>query len=528
MTGKNSVIVGLVAASGFLCSCGSTNNNKPNLDSGAAGDDSGVTTPDSGSAGDAVASDGATSCPAPASTAAVSGCPVVVPEANCDKNLRPFVFVHGTFGSGDNFEHVAQLMTSNGYCPDHIVSVEYDSVNGVFAGACPGGALNTDMLIDQAVDKVLANVKDCSGNAFTQVDLAGHSQGTAHCGTYLQNATHAAKVAHYINFSGIPGVVVPTLSLSSMHDLMNSPHHVTGGTPCTSGPGEPPTPDGCNVVKVTFQDQDHFAVAASKDSFVAVYKYLTGKTPQYTDVQCGSDPVTIAGISETFADNTPVTGKVEVRPIGDTPRAAGAADTTIMPGTDGRFGPIQLKRNVAYEFKGFDSQGTFVGYSYFTGFKRSNYLVSLLTPSNCMSVKAMSTDHVVRGPNHTAVVARWGGGAFRQDLGASLKVDGTEHTGPIEVLTDENAGASALKTAALGGGVVGFFMYDANQNMMTDLGLPYSYNFISFTDVYMPTATPGFITFTLTPGSEDLTTTNVTLKIPNWASSDALVSIFFQ
>jgi hypothetical protein len=528
MTAKNKVVVGLIAAAGFLCSCSTSNNNKPAVDSGSSGDDSGGMTPDSGTA-----SDGAMSCPAPVTPATTTDCPVVVAESNCDKNLRPFVFVHGTFGSGDNFEHVAQLMTSNGYCADHIVSVEYDSVNGVFAGACPG-MLNTDPLIDAVIDRVLANTTDCSGHAFTQVDLAGHSQGTAHCGTYLQTPAQAAKVAHYINFSGVPAVVVPTLSLSSMHDLGNSPHHVTGGTLCTSGPGEAPVPDGCNVVEVTFKDQDHFAVAASKDSFVAVYKYLTGKAPKYTDIQCGEDPVSIVGVSETFADNTPVSGKVEVRPVGDTPRAADTPVATIMPGMDGRFGPISLKRNVPYEFKGFDSQGNFVGYSYFTGFKRSNHLVSLLTPSNCSNVKAASTDHVVRGPNHTAVVARWGGGGFRQDLGASLKVDGTEHPGPFEVLTDGNAGASALATQALGGGVVGFFMYDANQpdggppNMTTDLGLPYSYNFIAFTDVYMQATTPGFITFTLTAGSEDPTAMNVPLKISNWPSSDALISIFFQ
>ena len=55
-------------------------------------------------------------------------CPVVVKDADCDKTLRPFVFVHGTYGSGDNFAHVAALLASNGYCPERIVAVEYNSL----------------------------------------------------------------------------------------------------------------------------------------------------------------------------------------------------------------------------------------------------------------------------------------------------------------------------------------------------------------------------------------------------------------
>jgi hypothetical protein len=33
-----------------------------------------------------------------------ASCPLVVAEADCDKAQRPFVFVHGTYGSGDNVE----------------------------------------------------------------------------------------------------------------------------------------------------------------------------------------------------------------------------------------------------------------------------------------------------------------------------------------------------------------------------------------------------------------------------------------
>jgi hypothetical protein len=137
-------------------------------------------------------------------------------------------------------------------------------------------------------------------------------------------------------------------------------------------------------------------------------------------------------------------------------------------------------------------------------------------------VATSSTDHVVRDANHSAIVVRWLGGGFRKDLGASLKVNG------MEVLTEDNAGKVALSTASLGGGIVGFFMYDANKNSMTDLGLVYSTSFISFTDVFMDATKPKFIDLTFTAGSEESTAVDNVAKASNWPSNDALINVTFQ
>lgn len=423
----------------------------------------------------------------------VSSCPVVVADADCDKNQRPFVFVHGTFGSGDNFAHVARLLGSNGFCQDRIIAVEYNSL-----GEAPG----TNGELDAAIDKILAET------GFTQVDLAGHSQGTRHCGEYLNaSAAQRAKVAHYINFSGSPNVGdVETLSLSSERDLGQTPHHATGA----------------NVTRVTLVDEDHFAVAASTRSFVELYKYLRGTDPQYTEVQCGQESITIEGIAESFADNVPQHGKIEVREVGDDARTPGTPLYTLTPEADGHFGPIQLKRDPLYELKGFDAQGGLIGYQYFTPFKRSNRLVRLLSPSPNPGIAAVSTDRVVRGPNHTALIGRWDGGAFRHDLGASLVIDGSE------VLTSDNAGENALATPALDGGVVGFFMFDDNTNTQTDLGLVASAPFLSFTDVFMDATQARFIEVSFTAGSEDEALVDQKVRIPNWPSSDALILVMFQ
>lgn len=426
-------------------------------------------------------------------TAATLDCPVVVDDADCDRTQRPFVFVHGTFGSGDNFAHVARLLGSNGFCQDRIIAVEYNSL-----GDQPG----TNGELDAAIDAILAET------GFTQVDLAGHSQGTRHCGEYLNGSpAQAAKVAHYINFSGSPNVGdVETLSISSENDIGDTARHAAG----------------TNVTEVTLVDEDHFAVAASTRAFVELYRYLRGEDPQYTTVQCGTELVTVEGIAETFADNMPTQGRIEIREVGDTPQAAGAPVHTVFPAADGSFGPIQLKRDPIYEIKGFDQNGTLVGYQYFTPFKRSNYLVRLLSPSQNPAVAAASTNRVVRGAGHTALIGRWDGGGFRQDLGASLTIDG------VEVLTDENAGLSAMSTGALDGGVVGLFMFDDNTNQQTELGLVAASPFLSFTDVFMDATVPRFLEVSFTAGSEDPSIVDQRIRIPNWPSDGALILLMLQ
>jgi pimeloyl-ACP methyl ester carboxylesterase len=538
---KSFATAAVMAASFIFLGCGNGDDNAAPAAVGSPDAQADVT-----SAGDAAA-------PAPLS------CTTVVKEEDCDKTLPPFVFVHGTYGSGDNFAHIASLLGSNGYCQDRIVAVEYNSLGDMPGNDCTG--TNTPAgcgKIDAAITKVLA-----ANPTFTKVVLAGHSQGTLHATTYLQN--HADRVSNYINFSSPqnPNVgAVQTLSISSQHDLGGHPNHVTGNSVCTvpwpdanptggitaipdpdagtgvvavadGGAGDAGAGDGgaaaCNVLLLTFTDQDHFALAASTDSFVEIYKYLTGKAPKYTTIQCGDDPVTIEGLSETFADNVPVTGKLEVREV-TTPRADGAPDMVIAGDPTGQVGPLMLKRGVYYEFKGFDASGKLIGYQYFSPFMRSNRLVRFLTPASSTdgtpvggAIASMSTDHFVRSPNQVDMVARWSGGAFRQDLGASLKIDGNE------VLTSANSGDAAFATGMnLAGGVVGLFMYDANKNGKSDLGLITSGPFLSFTDVFVSAKTPNFVELSLTPGSEDPATMNDKIVISNYPSDGALINIFFQ
>lgn len=402
-------------------------------------------------------------------------CPVVIKDEDCDRNKRPFVFVHGTYGSGDNIGNVALLFGSNGYCQDRFVAVEYNSLGG-------NPAADLDTLIDSIREKTGAD----------QVELAGHSQGTGHATGYLRDPAHAAKVAHYINFSGRSMVPndVKTLSLSSDNDIGGVPNHAP------------------NAEKtITLKDIDHFGVAASTEAFVEVWKYLYGSDPKYTEVQCGDEKITLEGLSESFADNAPVAnGKLEVYELGDTPRDESKPLMTLTSdGTNGHVGPVELDRGVSYEFKGIDSAGKVIGRMYFGPFKRSNRLVRFLSPSANPLVVGTTTGQVKIGADHSALVLRYLAGAFRHDLGNSLKLNGSE------VLTDANAGRSTS--------TVGLFMSDQNANKKSDLGAAFSAPFIVGTDVFVAADSPGWI---------ELDWSGSVFKIPNWPSSDGMLSVVIQ
>jgi pimeloyl-ACP methyl ester carboxylesterase len=446
---------------------GSMADSGPSADSGgarpdAAADASGIADAQSGpEAGDAS-----------------DQCPVVVRESDCDRTQRPIVFVHGTFGSGDNIANVALLFGSNGYCQDRFVAVDYNSLGG-----------NPLAQLDALIGKVLADT------GLDKVELMGHSQGTSHCYTYLEDPAHVAKVAHYVHLAGgakaAPPGGVPTMSVASMGDTLLGDAGVAGAEKT-----------------VVFQTQDHFAVASSTATFVELHKYLRGRDPQYTTLQCGEETVTLSGKAESFADNAPVaSGKTEIYELGSAPRDRAMPIATLTATADGSFGPWQAKRLQAYEFKGFDGQGRLIGRQYFAPFKRSDRLLRLLVPSAHL-VAAGVTNSVVRDDRHVAVIARQVKGAFRKDLGDSLKING------IEVLSDPIANADTS--------TVGLFLFDENRNGVTNGGSLLAYAatpFVKGTDVFMSASPPAFL---------EMNFNGTVLKIPNWPSaSEGLTSVMF-
>lgn len=418
------------------------------------------------------------------------GQPIIVADADCDPSKAPFVFIHGTYGSMDNIANVAMLFGSNGYCQDRFVAVNYNSLGE-----------NPDAELDQLVDRMIAET------GHSQVVLAGHSQGTMHAATYMSAPERAQKISHYVNYSGVTEAPspIPTLAVSSNNDMTGFPIY--------------PTNFGGLVKEVNLGDEDHFANAASVDAFVETWKFLYDEEPQYKTIQCGQDPIVLAGIAISFGDNIPLAdGTLEVYELdyNGAPRERGAPVMTIHSGSDGRIEPVELKRNVPYEFKGLDADGSTIGWVYITPFKRTNRLVTFYKPSDNPVVAGLSTDNINRGPNHMAMIARYLGGAFRYDLDNSLKINGQE------ILDANNASRE--------GSVVGFFMYDdASQGVVgqSDLGALFGPAvFLVGTDVFVDATTPAWVTLEW----YDPTNFNPpsTMKIPNWPSSEGLTLLYFQ
>jgi pimeloyl-ACP methyl ester carboxylesterase len=404
-------------------------------------------------------------------------CDVVVADADCDTSKQPIVFIHGTFGSATEISTPAQLFGSNGYCQDRFVAVEYDSL-----GDSPQGQL------EALVDDVLART------GFDQIVLAGHSQGTRHSCDYLES--HSDKVAHYLNLSGgCNGLGVPSLSLSSQNDLGVS---VDGER--IPGPIHPaPT---STQQRVTLEREDHVAVAGSKNAFVAMWKYLYGEEPEYTTIQCGQDPVVLDGKAVTLGDNViRANATIDVFEVDqlDHPWDRGTPTTTIHADTAGHF-RVELRRGVRYEFRQWDADGTLLGYVYYAPFKRSNYLLRLLSESQNPIVRSATSDAIVRGEGHSVIAARYLGGVFRADWDNSLTIDGAE------VLTSDNAGTSS--------NVTGLFMFDANLNKESDLGRVYNISFLWGTDVYIDSSAPRWLDIQWR--NEEGHTAS--FKVPNWDS----------
>lgn len=117
--------------------------------------------------------------------------------------VTPIVFVHGQFGSAQQFETQAMRFTSNGYPADRLFAFEYDTSSSENPVAALDAFIN-DVLARTGADKLYA---------------IGHSRGTTVWVSYLEDPAFdgPSKVARYVNIDGrtletLPGGV-PTIGI---------------------------------------------------------------------------------------------------------------------------------------------------------------------------------------------------------------------------------------------------------------------------------------------------------------------------
>ena len=455
------------------------------------------------------------------------GCAALVNDSDCDKSLRPIVFIHGTVANGDSFAHPAQFLASNGYCPDRIRAVEYHSLVPLApasdagaplpmldGGAAADGGVAADagtgrigFTLDRAetyrraaadVDRVIEELRRETG--FDKVDLAGHSQGAGHGSVYA--GMNPDKVARYVHLAGQqleadPGGV-PTMCVSSIGDA----------------------PRDCKTTKnVQFQDRelDHSAVASSTEAAIEIYKFLTGKEPRYREVQCGS-PIVLEGRAPTFAENTFLPGsKVEIYELGSQPRVRGPAAASFTIGSDGKFGPFEAKRGAHYEFRLVPQPGDATrrpSRAYMPPFKRSDRLLRFNFETKDPVASATSAQ-VNRDPSFATVIPRSRQKAFlyRRD---SLKVDG------FEILNASNTWNAATNRSTV---TVAFYLYDQSLtpgaygpgDMKTTGASILSGAFVNSADVFLQATTPAWI---------DVSFNGSSLKIPNYSADEGYAVVF--
>jgi pimeloyl-ACP methyl ester carboxylesterase len=429
--------------------------------------------------------------------------PASAKKAEDTSAIRPIIFVHGSGGSGAQFESQSMRFTSNGYPTNLLFAFEYDTSSPDTEGSVARMAR-----LDTFVDAVRTST------GYEQVYLMGHSRGTTESFTYLGDPLRAAKVAKYVNLDGrtslaLPGGV-PTLALWATRGWSYNPvNQIVGAT------------------NVFISNQTHVEVATSADSFVEMYEFFTGNPPA-TDQIVPEPPgqVRLTGRAMFYPQGKGVgDGTLEIWEVnGDTGARISNRPTATytLNGsgfTDGAWGPFKAQGLKHYEFVIVRADAR-PHHFYFQPFMRSNSFVRLLT-----SASGGIGDLMQRNMDSAALVITrnkefWGNDTVSND---SLTING------IDVI---NAATCPVIKVPGYTGVIGIFAYDRSLNGLTDVSTPiptfFAVGFMTGVDIYMPAADPpdGTISLVLTPRGGGGKTQVV--NIANWESLDHSVSVPFN
>lgn len=399
--------------------------------------------------------------------------------------LRPIVFVHGSTGSGAQYESQAMRFASNGYPASYVRVHEYDSTFGI----------NTQAEVLAGLDTLIAELLAETGA--DKIDLLGHSLGTALMQAYLNSSPErAAKVAHYVNIDGATAAAppggVPTLAIWGM------------GSPARQIVG---------AQNVYFPDQTHVQVATSAESFAAQYTFFNGAPPATTEI-LPEPRVQLAGRAVLFPQNLGVDdATLQIFEVaGDTGARLSSvpAATYALSSPGGAFGPFEALGGQHYEFV-ILRDGARPHHFYTQPVVRSDYLVRLLTvpPGSILETNADSSA-TTSGFVLTRYREFWGDQGANNDV---LTVNG------FNIISPTNSPISKRVNA--------MFVFDDNldgvNNIVTPNPFYFALPFITAMDVFIPAADPPDAAIHLENTSRG--GLSATINVPNWASSKNVTSI---
>jgi pimeloyl-ACP methyl ester carboxylesterase len=415
----------------------------------------------------------------------------------------PVVFVHGQFGSAQQFQSQFLRFTSNGYPQELLFAYEYDT----------GTSENDLERLDAFLDRVLAET------GAEQVYAVGHSRGTTVLTTYLDpeegGVDGSPKVAKYVNIDGrapeeLPGGV-PTIGIWGEWNTAGSGFNRRDDQDAQIGPD----PDA----NFHFGDKGHTEVATSAAAFAVMWEFLTGAEPEHPDVvPADTDTVTIAGRALLFPQNQGYDGAtVQVwRVDPDTgQRTEAEPESSEVVDETGDFGPLTVDRGVHYELAVVRPDHPNVHHFYFEPFVRDDHFVRLLTSPPGEGVAAL----IPTSEDTTNLVVMrmrelWGDQADESD---EYVIDG------VSVLNPETSPRTAVNLV--------LFAFDDEGDGETDLdkGVIPPFDNISFltaVDVAIPASPDGSravpVTQTVRGGPE-----TVTLHVPNRPSAAHANTVMF-
>lgn len=404
-------------------------------------------------------------------------------------DLRPVIFVHGSTGSGAQFETQAKRLTSNGYPPEYIALHEYDSAFGV----------ETMEDVYTRLDQRIADLLEETGA--DQVDLLGHSLGTRLMQTYLRSSPErAAAVAHYVNLDGFPSSGLP------------------GGVPTLAlwGRGDPNREIG-GATNLYLENQTHTQTVTSTRTFEAIYEFFNGEAPDTTRLTPEKD-VELAGRAIIFPQNTGVeAGELEIYEVDPATgeRRNDQPDATYPLQGDGGWGPFEGDGRKFYEFT-IVREGAATHHLYFEPFTRSDYWIRLLTSPVEGGIGALLN---VSDQHSGMVIVRykewWGDQGRRSD---KLEINGVDILNPANSPIDKRA--------------IGVFAFDEETDGSTDLTAPIpnfaELPFITGVDLFIPGSDPPNETISVVSTPRGGRGKVETVNVPNWRSSTDRISVHFN
>ena len=252
-------------------------------------------------------------------------------NAQCDRSVRPVIFVHGFLASGDTWSNAVEHFRQAGYCSDRLYAFDWNSISGT-------GKTNEQTLV-QLIDRVLAST------GARQVDLVGHSAGGGLVRGLLKDSTLAQKVGRYVHIGSrkwtTPYAWFPN---ERCMNIFSSGDRVAG-----NGAG---AIDG--AVNVALTEEDHYQVATSNRALTAMCNFLSSGNIMPLAKKTADKKVSIAGKAVLLGDNAPIKeASITIYAIDKKTglRKKNGAVIQLKTALNGQWGPALLSKGIPYEIE---------------------------------------------------------------------------------------------------------------------------------------------------------------------------------